>query len=52
MNFWRRLSRQLEFESSEQELQIGFGLGVASENDVGCGQMDIEHLQCSELLED
>ena len=49
------MNRQLEFETIEQELQIGVRLGVASEDNgapIGGGQMHIEHLDRSELLED
>jgi hypothetical protein len=43
-----------ELEPVDQELQFGFGLGVAGEHDlapVGGRQMDVDHLDGGELFE-
>jgi hypothetical protein len=52
---WRRLGRQLEPELVEEDLVIGVGLGVAGEDQgpaVSGGEVDIEHLDVGELVED
>src|SRR5215831_10643763 len=53
-DFWRRLGGQFEPELVEQQLLIGFWLGVAGEHEfaaVGCRNMNIDHLDSRELLD-
>ena len=49
----RRLRRQSELQPVDQELQLGFWMGVTGEQNlasVGGRQMDIDHLNGSELF--
>jgi hypothetical protein len=53
-DFGWRLGRQAEFELVDQQLQLGFGLGVSGQHDlasVGCWQMDVDHLNGGEFVE-
>src|SRR5882757_11223536 len=53
-DFGRLLQGQLELEPVDQEFELGLWLGVSGEHDlaaVGCRQMNIDHLDGSELLE-
>ena len=50
----RWLGRQLEFELVDQELQLGFRLGVAGEDElptVRGREMNIDHLDGGKLLD-
>ena len=50
----RRLRWQAKLEAVDHELQLGFWMGVASEQDlapIGGRQMDIDHLDGGELVE-
>jgi len=50
----RWLRRQAELELADEELEFGFGVGVAGKHDlapIGCREMDIDHLDCSEFLD-
>ena len=50
----RWLGRQLELELVDQQLQLGFRLGVAGEAEfasIGGRQVDVDHLDGGELLE-
>ena len=52
-DFGRLLQGQLELEPVDQEFELGLWLGVSGEHDlaaVGCRQMNIDHLDGSELL--
>ena len=53
-DFWGRLGRQDELHLFEQELQLGFRLGIAGEAEfasVSGRQVDVDHLDGGELLE-
>src|SRR6266571_1868814 len=53
-NPWRRLWWQAELQPVDQELEFGFGMGIAREPDlaaVGGRQMHIDHLDGGELVE-
>ena len=54
-DFGRGLVGELEFEFLEEELLVVAGLGVAAQDEgaaVGGGEVDIEHLDGGELVED
>ena len=53
-DFRRRVRGQSELELVDQQLQLGFGLGVAGQDDlafIGCRQMDVDHLDGGELFQ-
>src|SRR5205085_10980003 len=50
----RGLGRQLELEAADQEVELGFRLGVSGQLDftpVGGGQVDVYHLDGGELFQ-